>query len=318
MASIISAGTTSGTSLNLSGDTSGVLQLASNGSTTAVTIDTAQQVGIGIASPSRKLQVHEATAATNAYFQLSNAATGSGATDGFQAIVGTGGEVILAQRENAEMQFWTNNTERMRIDSSGNLLVGATGQISSEKLGVTQSANSQAITISATNASYTADAFIVYASRNTTNNSFYVFNYFNTGASAYKFRVADSGNVTNTNNSYGSISDIKLKENIVDASPKLEKLCQVKVRNFNIIGDEQKQLGVVAQELEQIFPSMIEESPDKDIDGNDLGTTTKLVKYSVFVPMLIKAMQEQQAMITELNAKVEAQAVRIAELEGAK
>jgi hypothetical protein len=44
MASIISAGTTSGTSLNLSGDTSGVLQLASNGSTTAVTIDTNQRV----------------------------------------------------------------------------------------------------------------------------------------------------------------------------------------------------------------------------------------------------------------------------------
>ena len=44
MASIISAGTTSGTSLNLSGDTSGVLQLASNGSTTAVTIDTSQRV----------------------------------------------------------------------------------------------------------------------------------------------------------------------------------------------------------------------------------------------------------------------------------
>ena len=43
MASIISAGTTSGTSLNLSGDTSGVLQLASNGSTTAVTIDTNQR-----------------------------------------------------------------------------------------------------------------------------------------------------------------------------------------------------------------------------------------------------------------------------------
>ena len=43
MASIISAGTTSGTSLNLSGDTSGVLELASNGSTTAVTIDTSQK-----------------------------------------------------------------------------------------------------------------------------------------------------------------------------------------------------------------------------------------------------------------------------------
>jgi len=58
MASIISAGTTSGTSLNLSGDTSGVLQLASNGSTTAVTINTAQGVqvlntiGVGNATPS--------------------------------------------------------------------------------------------------------------------------------------------------------------------------------------------------------------------------------------------------------------------------
>jgi hypothetical protein len=58
MASIISAGTTSGTSLNLSGDTSGVLELASNGSTTAVTINTSQGVavlnclGVGNATPS--------------------------------------------------------------------------------------------------------------------------------------------------------------------------------------------------------------------------------------------------------------------------
>jgi hypothetical protein len=52
MASIISAGTTSGTSLNLSADTSGVLQLATNGTTTAVTIDTSQNVGIGTTSPS--------------------------------------------------------------------------------------------------------------------------------------------------------------------------------------------------------------------------------------------------------------------------
>jgi hypothetical protein len=119
MASTIAAGTTSGTAIAIAGDTSGVLQLQTNGTTAAVTIDTSQNVGIGTASPSRKLQVHEATAATNAYFQLSNAATGSGATDGFQAIVGTGGEVILAQRENAEMQFWTNNTEQARITSAG-------------------------------------------------------------------------------------------------------------------------------------------------------------------------------------------------------
>lgn len=282
MASIISAGTTSGTSLNLSGDTSGVLQLASNGSTTALTIDTNQRAAF--------------VAGTAALPAITT--TGDTNTGIFFPAADT-------------IAFAEGGVESMRIDSSGNLLVGATGQISSEKLGVTQSANSQAVAINATNASYTADAFIVYASRNTTNNSFYALNYFNIGASAYKFRVADSGNVTNTNGSYGTISDQKLKENIVDATPKLDKVNQLKVRNFNLIGDELKQIGFVAQEFEQIFPSMVEESADKDVDGNDLGTTTKTIKTTVLIPILVKAIQE-------LNAKVDAQAVRIAELEGEK
>jgi hypothetical protein len=84
-----------------------------------VTANSSGNVGIGTTSPARKLHVHESAGGTNAYFQLSNSATGATSTDGFQAIVGTGGEVILAQRENAQMELWTNNTERMRIDSSG-------------------------------------------------------------------------------------------------------------------------------------------------------------------------------------------------------
>jgi hypothetical protein len=109
------------------------------------------------------------------------------------------------------------------------------------------------------------------------------------------FKVIGNGNVQNTNNSYGAISDVKLKENIVDASPKLADLMQVKVRNYNLIGDTSKQIGVVAQELETVFPAMIEETPDRDAEGNVLETTTKAVKYSVFVPMLIKAIQELKA-----------------------
>ena len=50
---------------------------------------------------------------------------------------------------------------------------------------------------------------------------------------------------------------------------------------------------------------MVEEVQDRDADGNDLGTTTKSVKYSIFVPMLIKAIQEQQAIITDLKARIE-------------
>lgn len=119
-------------------------------------------------------------------------------------------------------------------------------------------------------------------------------------SSAYRFRVWSNGNVVNSNNSYGSISDVSLKENIINATPKLDKLMDVQVRNYNLIGETQKQIGVVAQELEEVFPSMV------DIDGE---SGLKQVKYSVFVPMLIKAVQE-------LNAKVEAQALEIAQLKG--
>jgi hypothetical protein len=86
-------------------------------------------------------------------------------------------------------------------------------------------------------------------------------------------------------------------------------LLKVKIKNYNFIGDDKKQIGVVAQELEEIFPALVSESPDFETDQEtgeriDLGTTTKSVKYSVFVPMLIKAIQEQQAQIEELKAKI--------------
>ena len=72
------------------------------------------------------------------------------------------------------------------------------------------------------------------------------------------------------------------------------------------LGEAPYLLGVIAQELEQVFPAMVEEVADTDAEGNDLGTTTKSVKYSVFVPMLIKAMQEQQAIIESLKARLDA------------
>lgn len=75
MASIVSAGTTSATSLNMSADTSGVLQLASNNGTVAVTVTAAQNVGIGEASPTSKLIVNSGANTTVAGF----ASTGSSA-----------------------------------------------------------------------------------------------------------------------------------------------------------------------------------------------------------------------------------------------
>lgn len=148
----------------------------------------------------------------------------------------------------------------------------------------------------------TATTLILRSSRSDT---FYHMQAFN-NSSTECFRIESNGNVKNTNSSYGSLSDIKIKENIVDATPKLDDLLKVRIRNYNIIGQDVKQIGVIAQELEEIFPSMVDENQDRDNDGNLLETTTKGVKYSVFVPILIKSIQEQQTQIESLKSENDA------------
>jgi hypothetical protein len=125
------------------------------------------------------------------------------------------------------------------------------------------------------------------------------------GATSERIKIYSNGNIQNANNSYGQLSDINLKENVVDATPKLDAINQVRIVNFNYIGDvdeetntPNKQIGVVAQELEEIFPGMVYECGDTE-------TTTKAVKYSVFVPILIKAMQELKANNDALQARIE-------------
>lgn len=166
-------------------------------------------------------------------------------------------------------------------------------------------------------------------------------------AGARTSAILANGNFQSATNVYGSTSDIKLKENVVDATPKLDKLMNVKVKNFNYIGQEDKQIGVIAQEIEEVFPSVVFETKDTkqvevtkeriipavdeiiDAEGNiiqeakpesieeytetetqETGEVTKNVKYSVLYMIAIKALQE-------LNAKVEAMQLEINELKGA-
>lgn len=144
------------------------------------------------------------------------------------------------------------------------------------------------------------------ADRNTTNNTFYALSYYNYGASAYKFRVADSGNVTNTNGSYGTISDVKMKTDIVDASSQWNDIKSIRFRKFKMKDDPQQvvQLGVIAQELEQTSPGLVENHIDRDREGNDLGTTTKSVKTSVLLMKAAVALQEAIKRIEQLETKV--------------
>ena len=121
------------------------------------------------------------------------------------------------------------------------------------------------------------------------------------------FAVRYNGNVINTNNSYGQISDIKLKENIVDANSQWSDIKAVRVRNFNFKeGQTHRQIGVIAQELEEVSPGLVSESPDRDEDGNDLDTVTKSVNYSVLYMKAVKALQEAMERIETLEAEVAA------------
>ena len=149
------------------------------------------------------------------------------------------------------------------------------------------------------------------------------------GTAGQAFHVLGTGNCLNQNNSYAGISDLKLKENIVDANSQWEDIKALQIKNYSLKVDnldEPNKLGVIAQDLEASGmnglieeTSDIEERPDSDWvaqDGQteedrpniqtDLGTTTKSVKYSILYMKSVKALQEAIAKIETLEAKVTA------------
>jgi hypothetical protein len=119
------------------------------------------------------------------------------------------------------------------------------------------------------------------------------------------FVVYTNGNVENANNSYGGFSDIKLKENIVDAGSQWSDLKALQVRKYNFKeGQTHTQIGLVAQEAELVSPGLVSESPDRDEEGNDLGTVTKSVNYSVLYMKAVKALQEAMERIEVLEQRL--------------
>ena len=123
-----------------------------------------------------------------------------------------------------------------------------------------------------------------------------------------RFVVYSDGDVANHDGTYGQTSDIKLKENIVDANSQWDDIKAVRVRNFNfkIDGSSKKQIGVVAQELETVCPGLVKDNPDLDENNKDLGTTTKSVKSSILYMKAIKALQEAITRIETLETEVAA------------
>jgi len=210
--------------------------------------------------------------------------TGIFFADGTSGSAQTEGQVVYFHSNN-NMSFATSNSYKMRILSDGELQIYDTGSTS--------------FNIANSNGAGTSN-ILIYGQHSSSNLA-------NGTAS---FIVYTNGNVQNTNDSYGQISDIKLKENIVDVGSQWEDFKAVRFRKYNFkeeTGHEtHTQLGVIAQELELTSPGLVYETSDKDVDGNDLGTTTKAVKSSILTKKALVALQEAMTRIETLETKVTA------------
>lgn len=181
--------------------------------------------------------------------------------------------------------FGTSNAERMRLDASGNLLVSRT----------------DVAAVSVPSASLNADGS-VYSSVATANS----YHLYNTGAAAYKFYVSASGIIHAGSSTITVLSDERLKENIRDLDDGLDKIMALQPRKFDWKEgkgqDHADARGFIAQELEVVFPDMVN---DDGLNLDEDGESYKTISPNL-IPTLVKAMQEQQAMIETLQAEVAA------------
>jgi hypothetical protein len=277
--------------------------LLKSAGTTAVTIDTSQNVGIGTTSPSRILTIEKSGAAfpstSNPTVRLNETSSGRFAV--MELDSSTNFNIWNGDAGSGSIRFYRGSgsgTLSMSLDASGNLLVGSTSQIFSERL----------LAIGAG-----ANVFTSYQNTNTS------------GYSSIRSFLQSNGNNTSTYHFLGGTSgvgawylygngtsswssDSRLKKNIeTTRSGYLEDICKLRVVKYNWKNDAEntpKELGLIAQEVEQVFPGLVQDGIEPL--SEDDPTLYKQLKGSVLPFMLLKAIQEQQAIITALTARLTA------------
>ena len=302
---LIAGNATNGSSL--SADTTGILEIQTGSTpTTAITVDASQNVGIGTSSPGAKLDIqgsalrlnlqssNNGANATWKYVGKNSGGTAVNYEQGINIAADNAFELYdninsaLASRYvSGASGYWawlTNAAERMRIDSSGNLLVGTTTSYGLTTL----------------NVGATGTFALVLNSPNTSG-TYYL----------QSFRAATTvvGSITSngSSTSYNTSSDYRLKENIAPMSGALGVVQQLKPCTYTWKSDGTNGQGFIAHELQEVVPDCV--TGEKDAVDEEGNPKYQGIDTSFLVATLTAAIQE-------LNAKVDAQAAEIKALKG--
>lgn len=279
-------------------DTVGV----STGGSERVRVDSSGNVGIGTSSPASRLNIATG-ASTSCTMRFTANNTGTGAGDrgrlDFYSADNSGNAYQLGYMDydradgtgTASYIAWASRVsgtvaERMRINSSGKILFNTTTQNNNEQVGMV----------------YSSNAGVGFSIKDSSAQNGNTFVEFRNGATVAG-TITSNGTTTMT---YGSASDYRLKENLVPLTGALAKLgsLQPKVGNWKVDGSEF--VGFVAHELQEVFPDAVVGEKDRvDADGNPLHQMVDTGSASI-IATLTAAIQEQQALITALTARIEA------------
>ena len=241
-------------------------------------------------------------AGNQASINFADAASGTGGYDG--------GFVYGFGSGSPYMTFHVNGgSERMRIDSSGKVGIGRTP---SYLLDVEQTADAPTARLFSNQSGYLSSnqAVLFIDVNNGTSAATSSFSIIADYNGTEQFKVRNDGTIYAQNTTVQSISDIRVKKNVRDSTEGLSVVSAIRPVRFDFkegFGNNRKnQLGFIAQELEVVFPDAVDVMGEKDENGDEY----KAVGPSALIPVLVKAIQEQQAMIEILQAQV-------AEIQGA-
>ena len=297
------SGTVTATTVTSPASTALTIQSAG---TTAMTIDTSQNVGVG-GSPLARLSAASSgltglftssatgtTVRSNSVFRIQSEATGRDVYMQFSDNVTNATEIGMVS---GSQYFCTAGSERMRIDSSGNLLVGQTSSGVGQRFSVTSTGTWNSFL-------YIPNGQQGIGITNTSGTSSYTaMTYYNNGTT-YSF--CGSITVSGTTTAFNTSSDYRMKENVVPITTGLATIGALKPISYDWISTKERGEGFLAHELQEIVPLAV--TGDKDAVDEDGKMKPQSVDYSKIVVHLVAAIQE-------LSAKNDALEARLAALE---